>query len=382
MALVVRFGRFELDEDAGELRADGRVLELQAKPWALLVLLCGHPGRLFTRDELLERLWPDVTVEDGSLSRTVSRLRRVLGSEVLQTVPRRGYRLAAAVEAVPAEVTERRGVAEAIDRGLDAFGAVLVAGPPGSGRTAASRAPSRGGARRWLAVDADRGLVGSMAAALGVGVADPNSVSLALAALGPTLIVVDDLDHDPRGVELVDQWRAAAPLARWLVTAGSRLPLDRCAVVWLDPLPEGEAIALLAERSGLPLDRADPAASALARALDGNPLALTLAARLLRLMPPGELVNRLGEQRLALLKDPRTSLAAALASAWDRLPTELRTAAARLACVRAALPIGAAEAAVGDDAAERLLRLVEAGWATRSGSTLAVPNNARAWIEA
>ena len=108
----VRFGRFELDRDAAELRRDGTPVKLQRHPWLVLEALVAKPGELVTRDELRERLWGDgthVEFEDG-LNTAIARLRRALGDDAdhpvyVQTVPGRGYRFVAPLSADAAEET-------------------------------------------------------------------------------------------------------------------------------------------------------------------------------------------------------------------------------------------------------------------------------------
>jgi DNA-binding winged helix-turn-helix (wHTH) protein len=71
-----RFGRYELDEEAGELRLDGEALDVQPKPLALLSLLVRHRERVVSQEELFEALWPGVVVTASSLTRAVSLARR------------------------------------------------------------------------------------------------------------------------------------------------------------------------------------------------------------------------------------------------------------------------------------------------------------------
>jgi DNA-binding winged helix-turn-helix (wHTH) protein/TolB-like protein/tetratricopeptide (TPR) repeat protein len=89
-----RFAGFEVDPARGELRVDGVPVSLRPKTFALLAYLAGRPGRLLTKDELIEAVWPDVTVTDDSLVQCVSELRAALGDSgqrLIKTVPRRGY---------------------------------------------------------------------------------------------------------------------------------------------------------------------------------------------------------------------------------------------------------------------------------------------------
>ena len=97
---IWRFADYEFDEMSRELRAKGRVVELESKPLDILVQLLLHAGEVVTKDELLESVWPDVTVVDGSLATAVSKLRKAMGDEdhpAIVTVPRVGYRLAVPV---------------------------------------------------------------------------------------------------------------------------------------------------------------------------------------------------------------------------------------------------------------------------------------------
>src|SRR5262245_42800513 len=76
--MVHRFQTFEIDEDARELRAGGRVLPLQPRVFDLLLYLAKNRERVVSKDELLDTIWPGVTVADGSLQRAVSLARAAL----------------------------------------------------------------------------------------------------------------------------------------------------------------------------------------------------------------------------------------------------------------------------------------------------------------
>src|ERR1035437_3196609 len=92
-----RFADYEFDELGRELRVKGKPVELESKPLDILLQLLLHAGEVVTKEELLESVWPDVTVVDGSLATAVSKLRKAMGDEdhpVIVTVPRVGYRLA------------------------------------------------------------------------------------------------------------------------------------------------------------------------------------------------------------------------------------------------------------------------------------------------
>src|SRR6202142_4406687 len=95
-----RFADYEFDELGRELRVKGRSVELETKPLDVLLQLLLHAGEVVTKEELLESVWPNVMVVDGSLATAVSKLRKAMGDEehpVIVTVPRVGYRLAVPV---------------------------------------------------------------------------------------------------------------------------------------------------------------------------------------------------------------------------------------------------------------------------------------------
>jgi TolB-like protein/DNA-binding winged helix-turn-helix (wHTH) protein/Flp pilus assembly protein TadD len=112
---TVRFGVFEADLQAGELRRRGRKLKLQDQPFQVLALLLERPGEVVSREELRAKLWSEDTfVEfDHSLNTAVSKIREALGDSAdnprfVETLPRRGYRFIAPVETAEQAVSEPR----------------------------------------------------------------------------------------------------------------------------------------------------------------------------------------------------------------------------------------------------------------------------------
>jgi Tol biopolymer transport system component/DNA-binding winged helix-turn-helix (wHTH) protein len=102
---VYRFGPFELNPDAGEVRKRGIRIRVQDQPLKLLNALVERPGELITREELQRRLWPDDTFVDfeHGLNAAATRLRQALGDSAqtprfVESIPRRGYRFIAPVE--------------------------------------------------------------------------------------------------------------------------------------------------------------------------------------------------------------------------------------------------------------------------------------------
>jgi len=101
---IVRFGTFEVDLPAGELRKGGVKLKLTGQPFQVLSILLECPGEVVTRDELQKRLWPDTFVDvDHNLNTAINKIREVLGDSAesprfVETLPRRGYRFVAPVD--------------------------------------------------------------------------------------------------------------------------------------------------------------------------------------------------------------------------------------------------------------------------------------------
>lgn len=100
-----RFGPFEVDLDTRELWKFGTRLKLVGQPFEILAMLLTRPGKLVTREELRNRLWPSDTFVDFNhgLNAAVSKLREALSDSAddpryIETLPRRGYRFRASVE--------------------------------------------------------------------------------------------------------------------------------------------------------------------------------------------------------------------------------------------------------------------------------------------
>jgi len=96
---AIRFGVFEVDLRAGELRKQGLKIKLQDQPFQLLQILLERPGEVVTREELQQRIWPADTFVDfeGGVNNAVKRLREALGDRAdnprfIETLPKRGYR--------------------------------------------------------------------------------------------------------------------------------------------------------------------------------------------------------------------------------------------------------------------------------------------------
>ena len=99
-----RFGPFHLDVRERRLSRGCDVIPLRLKVFDTLRVLVENAGRLVTKQELLDTVWPETTVEENNLNHNVSVLRKALGEratgqQYIETVPRVGYRFVAPVEA-------------------------------------------------------------------------------------------------------------------------------------------------------------------------------------------------------------------------------------------------------------------------------------------
>lgn len=102
-ARFYEFGPFRLDTAAPLLWREGQPVSLTPKALETLVVLVQRAGRLTSREELIEAVWPDTVVEENNLSVNISMLRKALGDseegeKYIETVPRRGYRFVAQVK--------------------------------------------------------------------------------------------------------------------------------------------------------------------------------------------------------------------------------------------------------------------------------------------
>ncbi len=99
-ALIYQFGEFTLDVARGCLLKAGKEIRLRPKVYETLRYLVENPGRLISKQELIQAVWPDAFVTDDSLVQCTVELRRALDNrngQLLKTVPRRGYLFTAEV---------------------------------------------------------------------------------------------------------------------------------------------------------------------------------------------------------------------------------------------------------------------------------------------
>jgi DNA-binding winged helix-turn-helix (wHTH) protein len=106
--MIYRFGDYELDAAAFELRANGAALELEPQVFALLALLLENRERLVSKDEIVEKIWDGRDISDAAIASRIKSARRVLGDDgksqrFIKTIHGVGFRFAA-----PVTITQAR----------------------------------------------------------------------------------------------------------------------------------------------------------------------------------------------------------------------------------------------------------------------------------
>ena len=372
-AAALRFGRFELQIHERRLLVGGEPAALGARAFDLLLALAERPGRLVGKRALIDLVWPGLVVQDNNLAAQMSALRKVVGGDVIATIPGRGYRFVARAEAAPptndsalTAAPQRPGAATAapamtppthlpaelpvlLGRGgeLDALNALIdshrlvtLVGPGGMGKSLLAQHLLQ--ARRnaypqgvcWVELvslhDA-AALPGAIAAALGVHGGPGEPMSQLICALAPLtmLLALDNAEHLLADVaRLCHALHAACPAVRIVVTSQAPLKVAVERVLRIEPLavpdaalPAAQAmqfgaVALFTERvqaidARFELSDANaPAVVALCRALEGLPLAIELAAARAPLLGVPRLLASMGE-RLQLLTANRNRAAPA-----------------------------------------------------------------------
>ena len=129
---LYEFGRFRCDPQEHLLLCDGKPVSVAPKAFEVLVVLIQSNGRLMTKDDLMQKAWPDTFVEEANLTINISALRKLLGDtpegqQYIETVPKRGYRFLAPVTRVRDE-----GEANRPGQTIEVEQAIAVAHAPAS----------------------------------------------------------------------------------------------------------------------------------------------------------------------------------------------------------------------------------------------------------
>lgn len=379
------FGPFVLDLHSRRLLKDGQPVPLQPRPLALLSHLVTQPGRLVSKDELLEVVWRQRVVGDAVLKVAINAVRAALGDPAdepryIETSVRQGYRFVAGVSTVTARplpaVPPARGNLPAVlpvlvgrEDEQQLLGNLLaeqrlvtVVGIAGVGKTrlalaaAALHAPADG---VWLVplesvADAQQ-LPAAIAAALQMPPAAGRNVQSIGRALVPLAVrlVLDGAEHLVDGLSLAAAgWLAAAPGLQLLVTSQRALRLRGEQLLPLGPLPvpaadTAEPLQAAASRLFVSHVRAvqpgfvpSPAQVAdiamLCRRLDGLPLALELAAARVPTLGVAGVAAQMDDRFALLSRGARDALGrhrtlrAALEWSFERLSEEEQRVLRRL----------------------------------------------------
>ena len=366
------FGTYRLIPGRRQLTTDEGVVAIRSRTFEILLTLVEHGDRTVSKDEILRLVWPDTFVEENNLRVHISTLRKLLGPEVIATVPGRGYRFALPVTLegaapprerpaepepgpawtvalegsnLPKPATPLIGRADAlaeVTQVLERHRLVTITGPSGIGKTRLALELSWASLTRYagdvrlvdLARVAEPNLVAdAVTAALGIGLRErePSAGAIGEAVRGRRmLLVLDNCEHlVGAAAALVETLLAGAPGISILATSQERLRLAGEQVYRLAPLalppatsdPVGEDIARFGavelfvsrvqaiDRSFAPTGDTLAVTAEICRSLDGIPLALEMAAARAPLFGLNGIRSRLDERLRVLSLGQRTAAA-------------------------------------------------------------------------
>src|ERR1700738_1119011 len=332
---TLRFDPFELSIGERILQRDGQVLPLGGRALDVLIYLAERPGEVIAKQELIDHVWSDVTVEEGSLRVHVAAIRKALGdgqfgNRYIANIKGRGYSFVGTV--VPlAGGTEKRNakfrhqgrlpvrpimmigretvVSEVSDK-LRKERFVTLLGPGGIGHTTIALAVGRAAAEEFggevyfvelESLTDPRHVAGAVATSLGLALKskDPGLELVDLVRSQKFLLILDNCEHVMEAVALLaEQLYQESEQVYLLTTSRESLKVEGehcCRVLPLAFPPDGSeqtanavlrypAAQLLARRvaaragSFVLTDEEAPFVAEMCRKLDGIPLAIELAA--------------------------------------------------------------------------------------------------------
>jgi predicted ATPase/DNA-binding winged helix-turn-helix (wHTH) protein len=425
---AIRIGAFELQPSERLLTSAGKPVDVGARAFDLLLVLVENHGRLVTKATLLDRVWPNLVVDENNLPAQIAALRRVLGASAIRTVPGFGYRLELAAAPQQAGATpepdrlpprdappgtpvrqswpERLAPLVGRDEDMNNVRAALeharlvtLVGGAGIGKTrlaqeilgqeVQARAAGNlqfgtGSTVAWVSlgsIDDVQHVPSAIALALGISLADGLDGFVALRQglqEVPAFLILDGTEH------LADA--LAAPLEtllsltrslKALLTSQTPLRVAGEIIYRLTPLsvPETEtpneeavdfpAVALFAQRATaadrhfqLTATNASVVA-AICRRLDGNPLALELAAARVPSLGLNTLLHHLDDRfrllRLGRTHDPRhVTLHAAFEWSYTLLSPVEQRVFNRLGAFAGSFSLEAAARCAGDEGVDAM----------------------------
>jgi predicted ATPase/DNA-binding winged helix-turn-helix (wHTH) protein len=356
-AAGILFGPFELNVAERSLKKADAVIPLGGRAFDILLVLLDRPGEIVSKGDLIAKVWPDVTVEEGSLRVHLSALRKALGegqfgNKYITNVQGRGYCFVAPVTRRLAEpdkgspFSQSSNLPPALSRMIGRDDAVLeiqtrfqterlvtVLGAGGIGKTTVALAAGHAALADFsgavffvdLSAVTDRAqVVGAIASSIGIDlqVADPEEALFGYLRPRKALIVLDSCEHlIGDTAEIIDCIFQSAIDIYMLATSREALQIADERVFRLHPLdcpPEQPvqtaaqvvaypAVQLFVERvsargGGFSLsDEEAPIVAEICRKLDGIALAIELAAGRAAIFGVKDTAARLGS-RLDLLK--------------------------------------------------------------------------------
>src|SRR5229473_5732949 len=331
----LKFGPFDLSIGERVLRRDGQVLPLGGRALDILIYLADRPGEVIAKQELMDHVWSDVTVEEGSLRVHVAAIRKALGdgqfgNRYIANIKGRGYSFVGSVVSLSAGTESRNAkfphqgrlpvrpimmigretvVSEVSDK-LRNERFVTLLGPGGIGKTTIALAVGRAATEEFggevYFVDLEcltdpRHVAGAVATSLGVALKskDPGLELVDLVRSRKLLVILDSCEHVIEAVALVaEQLYRETEQVYLLTTSRESLKVEgeHCyRVLPLDYPPDGSeqtahavlrypAVQLFVRRvaaragSVVLTDEEAPLVAEMCRKLDGLPLAIELAA--------------------------------------------------------------------------------------------------------
>src|SRR6266403_1415438 len=347
----LKFGPFELSGRERVLRRDGVVLPLGDRALDILIYLAERPGEVVAKRELMDQVWSDVTVEEGSLRVHVAAIRKALGdgqfgNRYIANIKGRGYSFVGTVVSLagstesgndrsgqPRRMIGRDPVISEVSDKLRDERFVTLLGPGGIGKTTIALAVGRAAAEEFggevYLVDLEsltdpRHVAGAVATSLGLALKskDPGLELVDLVRSQKLLIILDSCEHVIEAVaSLAEQLYRQTEEIHVLTTSRELLKVEgeHCyRVPPLDCPPDGSEqtadavlrypaaqlfVQRVAARAGsfALTDEEAPFVAEICRKLDGLPLAIELAAGQVAALGVKGTVARL-LSRLELLK--------------------------------------------------------------------------------
>jgi len=360
---TLSFGDVVIQPGLRRMLINGEATKLGARAFDLLVALVERRDRVVGKQELIELIWPGLVVEENNLQVHISALRKLLGPQIIATIPGRGYRFTAVVDGdesdsrappdgaplaqplapgnLPQHVPPLHGRVDDL-RDLtslvEAHSLVTLVGPAGVGKTTLALAAAVALRGRWVdgeclielaRIDNPANVPRAVAQALHISLRGQGTAldQLVDALHAQTLLLVlDNCEHVVTAVAAMAQAIAAhAPGVHMLATSQELLNVPDEQLFRLQPLAlpstydatgviPSAATDLFVERARAVDPRFALNASnaqavfEICRQLDGLPLAIELAAARVRLLGVKGLRDRLGERFRVLTGGVRTAM--------------------------------------------------------------------------